>query len=330
MNKRRKLVIALGASPLVASPLVSSVASFAQQARVYRVGILSTARAADSPNVRAFTQGMEELGWIDGQKIAIDYRFADGAVDRLPALALDLVKRKVDVILTFGGTATRAAKRAAGTVPIVFVTVIDPVAMGFVANRVQPGGNITGIAGIGSELITKRLQVMKEALPKCSRVAVVTTGEPTDISQFAEVQSAAQTSRIEILSIKVRSADDLAQALALLRRWRADSMYVLDASLNFFNRRLLAEFAIKNRVPMIAGAMPYADAGGLIGYGVNFEELSRRAADLVDKVLKGAKPADIPVEQFSTVELTINKRTAKILGIEIPQSLFQRANKVIE
>jgi putative ABC transport system substrate-binding protein len=325
MNNRRKLIIALGAGALAAP-----FSSLAQPAKIYRIGILSVLSAADAPNVRAFKQAMEGMDWIDGKNISIEHRYANGDVERLPALALDLVRSKVDIILSLGGTATGAANRAAGTIPIVFVTVIDPVGMGFVTNRAQPGGNITGITGIGSELIAKRLQVMKEAIPKFSRVAVITTGEPTDVLQFAEVQSAARASGIEVLSIKVRSHSDLAQALALIRRWHADAMYVFDASLNFYNRRLLAEFAAENRIPMIAGAIPYAEAGGLIGYGPNYEELSRRAATLVDKILKGAKPADIPVERSSTVELTINMRTAKILSLKIAQSLLQRADKVID
>jgi putative ABC transport system substrate-binding protein len=325
VNNRRKLVIALGASAF-ASPLTPH----AQQARLYRLGVLSTTTAANAPIVRAFTQGMEKLGWIDGKNISIEHRYAEGNVDRLPALAADLVQRKVDVIVTLSGTGTLAAIRVAGAIPIVFVTLADPVGMGFVMSRARPGGNITGITGIGSELIARRLQLLKETIPKISRIAVIITGEPTDMLQFAEVQRAAEAFEIEVLSIKVRDRDDLPQALALLRRWRAESMYVLDASVNFYNRELLTKFAAENRVPMIAGAKSYAEAGGLISYGTNYEELSRHAATLVDKILRGARPADIPIEQSGMVELVINIKTAKVIGIKIPQSLLARADKVIE
>jgi putative ABC transport system substrate-binding protein len=325
MIKRRKFLVAIGAGAL-AMPL----ASFAQQPKVYRVGVLSTTAAANAPIVRAFTQGMEKLGWIDGKNIFFEHRFAEGDADRLPALAADLVQRKVDVIVTLSGSGTLAAMRVAGTIPMVFVTLTDPVGMGFVMSRARPGGNITGITGIGSELMAKRMQLLKEIIPKISRLAVIVTGEPTDVLQFAEIQRAAETFGIKVLSIKVRHRDDLSQALALLRRWRADAMYVLDASVNFYNRELLAKFAAENRVPMITGAKPYVEAGGFISYGTNYEDLSRQAAPLVDKILRGAKPADIPIGQTGTVELAINIKTAKTLGIEIPQSLLARADKVIE
>jgi putative tryptophan/tyrosine transport system substrate-binding protein len=325
MNIRRKLLFSLGAVAL-AVPLTP----FAQQAKIYRVGVLSTTTAANAPIVRAFTQGMEKLGWIDGKNISIEHRYAEGDADRLPALATDLVQRKVDVIVTFSGTGTLAAMRVAGAIPMVFVTLTDPVGMGLVRSRARPGGNITGITGIGSELMAKRMQLLKETIPKISRLAVIVTGEPTDVLQFAEVQRAAEAFGIKVLSIKVRQRDDLSQALALLRRWRAESMYVLDASVNFYNRELLAKFAAENGVPMITGAKPYVEAGGFISYGTNYEDLSRQAAPLVDKILRGAKPADIPIEQTGTVELAINIKTAKTLGIKIPQSLLARADKVIE
>jgi putative ABC transport system substrate-binding protein len=328
---RRRILLTLAACALAISiALLAPLAGYAQPARIYRVGVLSTTTAANAPIVRAFMHGMEELGWIDGKNISIDYRYAEGDADRLPALAADLVRRKVDVIVTLSGTGASAAQRATGTIPIVFVTLTDPVGMGFITSRAQPGGNITGITGIGSELIAKRLQLLQETILKLSRVAIITTGEPTDVTQFAEVQRAAKSLGIDVLSIKVRDGDDLAQALAMLRRWRADSIYVLDASINFYNRELLAKFALANRVPMIAGIIPFAQAGALISYGSNYEDLSRRAATLVDKVLKGAKPADIPVEQAARVELVINLGTAKALGVRIPQSILVRADKVIE
>ena len=322
MNTRRKLLIALGAGGLIA-PL----APFAQQPRLFRVGVLST---ASSPNVTAFTQEMEKLGWIDGRNISFESRHADGNIDRLPALASEIVQHKVDVILTLSGTVTQAARRVAGTIPIVFVTVIDPVSMGLVTSRARPGGNITGITGVGSDLIARRLHLLQEVVPKMTRAAVFTTGEPTDILQLAEVQRAAGAIGIDVLPVRVRSGGDLPQALAMLRRWHANSIYVLDASINFHNREMLATFAAENKIPMIAGSIPFAQAGGLISYGSNYEDLSRRAATLVDKILKGARPSDLPVEQPASVELVINAKTARALGLAIPQSLLISADKVIE
>ena len=330
MRTRRNLLRLAACALAISLPSLAPLAAYAQPARVYRVGVLSTTTAANAPIVLAFTQGMAKLGWIDGKNIAIEHRYADGDADRLPALAADLVQRKVDVIVALSGTGARAAKRVTGSIPIVFVTVTDPVGMGFITSRAQPGGNITGIAGIGSELIARRLQLLKELMLKLSRVAIITTGEPTDVMQFAEVQRAASSAGLEVLSIKVRGSGDLAQALALLRRWRADSIYVLNASMNFYNRELLAKFAVENRLPMIAGTKTFAEAGGLISYGSDYEDLSVHAASLVDKILKGASPADIPVEQVAKVELVINLKTAKALGVNIPQSIHARADKVIE
>ena len=310
--------------------LLAPQAAFAQLPRTFRVGVLSTTTAANAPIVRAFTQGMEKLGWVDGRNVFIEESYAEGDADRLPALAADLVERKVDVIVALSGTGALAAIRATSTVPIVFVTVTDPVGMGFIKSRSRPGGNITGIAGIGSELIARRLKLLKETTPKLSRVAVITTGEPTDVMQFANVQQAAKSIGIEVFSIQVRGSGDLAQALAMLRRWRAESIYVLDASMNFYNRDLLAKFALENRVPMIAGTVTSTEAGGLISYGCNYEDLSRHAATLVDKILRGAHPADIPVEQAGRVELVINLKTAKALGISIPQAILARADRLIE
>jgi putative ABC transport system substrate-binding protein len=326
MNNRRKLIVALGASAL-AAPL----AAFAQQsAKIYRVGVLSTLRISNSPNDRAFTQGMEKLGWIDGQNIVIERRYSNGSLDDLPPLAADLINQKVDVIVTFSTPATQAAKQVAGTIPIVFATVSNPVGMGFVTSLARPGGNITGITSIGTEIIAKRLQLFKETIPKISRIAVVTAGEPTETVNLPELRRASKALQIDVLSIRVQSSGDLAQALELLRKWHADSIYVLDSGTNFLNRGLLANFAMKNKLPMIAGPMAHTEAGGLISYGSNYEDLSRRAASQVDKILKGVKPADIPVEQPTKFDLAINLKTAKSLGVKIPQSIMVQATKVIE
>jgi putative ABC transport system substrate-binding protein len=325
MNNRRKLIVALGASALLAP-----FASNAQQAKIYRVAILSMLSAANSPNDRAFVQEMEKLGWIGGKNIVFDYGYAEGNVDRLPALGAELLQRKPDMFATFSGSSAQAAQRLPGATPIVFASVVDPVGMGLVASLARPGGNVTGISSISADLDAKRVQLLKEAIPKASRMVVVTTDEPADAVQLAEVQRAAKILGIALLPIRVRNSADLTQAQASVRKWRADSMYALGSSVNSFNRELLAKFALENKLPMIGVNLVYAQDGALMSYGANFEDLSRRAATLADKILKGAKPADLPVEQPTRFYFAVNMRTAKALGIKIPNVVMLRADTVIE
>ena len=327
MMKRRKLLIALGAGALAAS-----LASFAQQQqKVYRVGILGTGTAASfSSYYEAFSQGLGELGYVEGKNISIERRFADGNPDRLPALAAELVQQKVDVIFASNTSSVQAARQVTGTIPIVFAVVGNPIGAGFVASLARPGGNITGASGIQWELSAKRLQILKEAFPNVSRVAVVVSSEPVVATQFAEVQRAAKILGMEVMSIEVRRRDDFEQGFTLLRKWRADSIYVAESPTNAFNSKLLAEFAAKIRLPAAYASKQYVEAGGLMSYGANYEALYRRAATYVDKILKGAKPADLPVELPTKFELVINMKTAKALGIKIPDAIRLRADEVIE
>ena len=326
MITRRGVVIALGAGSL--APLVS----FAQpQQKVYRVGTLSTSSAASSGHLfDAFAQGLRDLGYVEGKNIVIERRFAEGNIDRLPALAAELVQLKVDVILAGNTPSVQAARQVAGTLPIVFASPADPVGSGFVATLARPGGNITGASVLSPELSAKRLEILKEAFPKISRIAVFGTDEPSVALQFPQIKRAAKVLRVEVLSVELQRREDFEQTAALLRKWRADSMYVIETPLNFYHRKLTAELASRLRLPAVVPGLEYVEAGGLMSYGVSYVAQNRRAATFVDKILKGAKPADLPVEQPTTFELAINMKTAKALGVKFPNSILVRATKVIE
>jgi ABC-type uncharacterized transport system substrate-binding protein len=321
MNSRRTLLAAV-----VTGALVISFATIAQTQKIPRVGVLGNLRS--SPSMDVFMQELRRLGYIEGQNFSIVNRFTDGNVERLPAFAAELVAEKVDVIFAPATNTVQAARRATSSIPIVFSVVSDPVGSGFVASLGRPGGNITGTTSIHRELAAKRLQILKEVFPKTSRVAVLITDEPPVAPQLDQVRQAATRLGMSILTTQVLSRDDFESAHKLLRSWRADSIYVIESSTNATNRNLLAEFAAQIRLPAIYGQ--YADVGGLISYGANYEDLYRRAAHYVDKILKGAKPAELPVEQPTKFELVVNMKTAKKLGIRIPQSILARADRVIE
>ena len=267
---------------------------------------------------------------MDGKNISIEYRFAEGHPDRLPKLAAELVQMKVDVIFSPSSLPAQAAKEATSTLPIVFATVGDPVGNGLVASLARPGGNITGTSIMSPELGPKRLELLKETVPKISRVAVLPSADRGAKIYSDEIQIAAKQLGIETLSTQINSQDDVNQATAQLRKWRADSMYVIETATNALNRVLLAEFAMQMRLPLICGSSAYAEAGALMSYGANYPDGYKRAAALVGKILKGAKPADIPVEQPTKFELIINMKTAKALGIKFPNSILVRVTKVIE
>jgi ABC-type uncharacterized transport system substrate-binding protein len=328
VNNRRKLVIALGAGAL----LMLLAETSQPQSNVHRIGMLLAGTPATTKEIiEAFTQGLRELGYVEGKNIVIDKRFADGNVDRLPALAVDLTQQKVEVILAAGTAAAKAAKRATTTVPVVMANSVDPVGNGFVDSLARPGGNMTGISNMGQEVSAKRMELLKEVSPKISRIAVaVSPSDPTHAPQFAEIQRAAKVLGLKIVAIQLRSRDDFEHASALVRKARADAMVCIESSENFANRKLVAEFAAKLRLPAIYGTKGYAEAGGLISYGSNYEINYHRAATYVDKILRGAKPSDLPVEQPTKFELIINAKTAKALGIKIPNSILVRADKVIE
>ena len=330
MNNRRKLIVALGAAAL-ASPL----SSLAQPAtKVWRVGFLSPRlrpTSLDADIYGGFLQGMRELGYVEGKNLVIEWRYADNKVEHLPDLAAELVQLKLDVIVTASPPATFAAMKATTTIPIVFESVGDPVGLGLVKSLAHPGGNITGVSNLAGELGPKRLEMLLDIAPKLSRVAfLMNPGNPGNASALKETEAAAQKRNVKIVPVAVRTAQEIGNALPLLAKEKVQALIVAQDPLFNQQARQIAEWAVKNRLPSISGLREYADAGGLMSYGPNLRDLYRRGASYVDKIFKGAKPADLPVEQPTMFELIINGKTAKALGLKIPQSLLISADKVIE
>ncbi len=320
---------------LVLALLATPLAAHAQQAqKVYRVGLLSTTRSttAEASHLEeAFQQGLRELGYVEGKNILIDRRYSEGRPERLPDLAAELVRLKVDLIVAIAAPATRAAKQATTTIPIVAIAVTDPVAQGLVASLARPGGNVTGLATFFPELAAKRLELLKETLPRVSRVAVLwNAANPGNAIIWKEVQVAARTLGVMLQSREVRGPDDFEGAFAAMTRERPDALMALDDPLIFAYRTSIVDFAAKTRVPAVYFFREFVDAGGLMSYGVNLADLLRRSGVYIDKILKGAKPADLPVEQPTRFDLAINLKTAKALGLKIPPSVLIRADKVIE
>jgi putative ABC transport system substrate-binding protein len=317
MNNRRKLLVALGAGAL-ASPL----GTLAQQrAKVYRIGILfSTTPVAAKPQVDAFMQGLQELGYIEHKNVTFEHRYAEGLFERLPVMANELVQQKVDLILVNNTPPAQAAKQATATIPIVFAGVASPIERGLVASLARPGGNITGTTNVAAELTGKRLQILKDVFPKTARIAVVNSDQGTT-PQFAEVQRAAKVISMDVLPIELRRRDEFEQQFARFRKGHADALYPLHNPINGQLRNLLVEFAAKYQLPAIYGDDLYTEVGGLMSYGVDAKANFRRAATYVDKILKGAKPADLPVEQPMRFELVVNMKTANAFGITIPPTV---------
>ncbi len=320
------LTLALG---LFAAPLASAAQ---QLAKVPRIGFLwSSGRTATPPNFEAFRQGLRELGYMEGQNIAFESRWAEVRFDRLPTLAGELVRLRVDLIATGGTPAARAAKEATTTIPIVAVAVGDPVGTGLVASLARPGGNLTGLSDITVDMSAKRLELIKEVVPTVSRVAVLwNPTHPTNPLQLRETQVAAQAFGVRVQLAEVRGADELERAFATMMRERPGALVVLSDPFMLLHRGRLADLAAKNRLPAVYPWREHAEAGGLMSYGPSLPDLYRRAATYVDKILKGAKPADLPVEQPTRFELVINLKTAKALGLTIPPSVLIRADQVIQ
>jgi putative ABC transport system substrate-binding protein len=331
MKKRRKLVIALGASALIAP-----FASFAQQqGKVWRIGFLAARSRSTASNpdagYDAFMQGMRDLGYVEGKNLVIEWRFGDSKFERLPALAAELVRMKVELIVTHSTSATEVLQRAAGTIPIVTLGVSDPVSSGFAKSLAHPGGNITGISNLSGDISPKYLEMLRSMVPKLSHVAVLMNPENSfHATVLKNVQTAAQKSRIKILPVEARTAPEIEKAFSAMAREKAGAVIVARETLFTQQVRQIADLAMKHRLPSITAVREYAEAGGLMSYGPNNADLYRRAATYVDKILKGAKPGDLPVEQPTTFELFINGKTAKALGLTIPQELLLRADKVIE
>ena len=301
-------------------------------AHVPRLGLLIPGSAsAFASRIEAFRHGLRDLGYVEGRNIAIEYRFADGQADRLPALVADLVRLPVDAIVVDGILTIRAAQHATTTIPIVMAVIGDPVGAGLVASLARPGGNITGLSLMLPEVSGKRLELLREAVPQFSHVAVLWNPEVHDSRVvFEETQTAAQALGLHLQSREVRSPAEFDQAFAAMTRAHADALVVISNALFFSHRRQLAELTVRHRLPAMFHSREYAEAGGLMAYGANGEDLYRRAATYVDKLLKGAKPADLPIEQPTKFEFVINLKTAEALGLTIPPLVLFQADEVIK
>ena len=314
--------------------LVAPLAAGAQQrAGVARIGWLSQGSRTDlaTGSREAFRQGMRELGYVEGQNVVFEERWAEGKAERLPNLAAELVGRKVDVIVAGGTLAPLAAMRATKTIPIVLGAAGAPVETGLVSSLAKPGGNVTGLSNLSADLTAKRLQLLKEVVPGVTRVAVLwNAANPVAAVVMRETEAAARTLGLPVQSLEVRGPDDFERALPAAMSGGARAVFVIDDPLVFTARLRIADFALRNRLPMTAFYRPFAEAGGLMSFGANLADLFHRAAIYVDKILRGAKPGDLPIEQPEKFELVINLKTAKALGLTIPQSLLLRADKVIE
>src|SRR5262245_35971988 len=329
MMDRRAFITLVGGS-ILAPPLVTE----AQQAgKIPRIGVLAFGVPATYVSrYEAFRQGLREFGYMEGQSIAIEYRYAEGKYERLYDLAAELVRLKVDVIVVSSTPETDAAKRVTTSTPIVFAIHNDPVGRGHVASLARPGGNITGLAsGVGAGFTAKRLQLLKEAFPRISRVAVLWNAANSTVAlQWPELREAAPALGVALQSYEVRGNDDFASAFSAMTRQRPDALMTLDDPLLLNSRTSIAAFAARERLPAISSIREYGEAGLLMVYGLNVADNYRRAAVYVDKILKGAKPGDLPVEQPTKFELTINLKTAKAMRLTIPQTLLQQATRVIE
>ena len=323
----------LGIAFLIATTAMCEVRAGAQlPKKVPRIGLLvATTRSAQLSRLEAFRQGLRELGYIEGQNITLEYRYAEGKLDRLSAFATELIELKVDVIVTSGPQATRPAKKATATIPIVMTFDSDPVGNGFVASLARPGGNITGLSALSPELSGKQLELLKEIVPKLSRVAILgNSTEPANPQTLKEIDLAAGAFRVQLQLLDVVGPKDIETAFRAAKKGRADALLALASPVLSDHRTQIVELERKNRLPAIHYRPEFVEAGGLMSYATSFTDLSRRAATYVDKILRGARPADLPVEQPTKFEFVINLKAAKQIGLTIPQSVLYRADRVIK
>jgi len=312
--------------------VTASFAEAQQTKKIPRIGFLgSGSPSTQKVSFDAFHQGLRELGYIEGQNIAIEYRYAEGKQDRFPELAAELVRLRLDVIVTSGTQMTLAVKQASSTIPIVVGGAGDLVGMGLVASLARPGGNVTGSTNIDPDLSAKRLELLKESFPKLSRVAVLyREGSRGDDHELKETQAAARTLKIQVQPLAVKDPSQFSDTYAAMKKERAAALIIFHGSFTSFHKQQLVELAAKNRLPTMTGQSDWADNGALLSYGPDRLEGWRRAAYFVDKILKGAKPADLPVHQPMKFELIINLKTAKQIGLTIPPNVLVRADKVIK
>jgi putative ABC transport system substrate-binding protein len=325
-DRRRFLLTALAG--VVTAPLRAA----AQQAKTYRIGYLGgTSSATVMRPMASFREGLRTLGWTEGRDLVIEERWADGRAERLPELAAELVALKTDVIVTQGSPATRAAKIVTATIPIVMVNTTDPIGQGFIASLNRPGGNITGSADFAGELSVKRLELLKETLPALSRVAILFDPvHPAHAVELRATEQAAKVLGIRLVRAEATSSEDFSRAFDKILRVQAEAPVVLEGFANSQHRLQIVEFAATNRLPVMSGALGFTGAGGLISYTPDVLDMYRRAAGYVDRILRGAKPSDMPVEQPTKLLLVLNLKTARALGVTIPPSVLTRADQLIE
>jgi putative ABC transport system substrate-binding protein len=329
-GNRRSFLI--GAGALVAAPFAAHPQPPGKHARI---GFMAIDLAGNPRGTDAFRADLRSFGWVEGRNLTIDLRDAKGHWERLPALAAELVARNVDVIVAPNVLATRAAMQATSAIPIVFAGVTDPVADGLVASLARPSGNVTGLSGLGSELAGKRLELLKEVVPKATRVAILwqSSGSGERVSQggmLSEAQRVSQALKVSILPIEARDPGEFERAFADMAKARVDALVVIGNPVYFAARSQLTDLAARHRLPAIYGSRQYVDAGGLMAYGPSLADLVRRTATYADKLLRGAKAGELPVEQPTKFELLVNLKPAKALGLKIPQSVLTRADEVIQ
>jgi putative tryptophan/tyrosine transport system substrate-binding protein len=325
--RRREFITLLGGAA-AAMPIVAR----AQQPKPPTIGYFgATAAAAEKSRTDAFVQRLSELGWIDGHTVAIEYRWGESRTERFSEIASDLVRLRVDIILATSIAAALACKQATAIIPIVFPLAGDPLGTGLVTSLARPGGNVTGLSNQAADLAGKRLEVLREVNPGLRKLAVLANAEyPGRISEIADIQTAARTLGLDVAAFEIRPAGDIASVFNAMRKEGAEALYVVGDTFMNSNRARISALAMQARLPTICVAREYVEAGGLMSYGANIPHLFARAAELVDKILRGTKSGDIPVEQPTKFELVVNLKTAKALGLAIPESFLLRADKVIE
>jgi putative tryptophan/tyrosine transport system substrate-binding protein len=323
---RRKFLATLGG----AAGALPLAARAQQPAKVPTIGFLGASTpSGQSKSVTAFVQRLRELGWIEGRTVTIEYRWGEGRNERFADIAAEFVRLKVDVIVT-SGVAALVVKQATSVIPIVFAVAADPLGTGLVASLARPGGNVTGLSTQFADTGSKRLEILREAAPGLRRLAIIgNVGYPASVLEMSEVQAAARTFGLEVATLEIRRAEDIAPAFEALKD-RVEALYICGDALTATNRNRIYTFALSARLPTIIGSREQVEGGGFISYGPNFPDLYRRAAEIVDKILRGAKPAELPVEQPTKFELVVNLITARALGLDVPPTLLARADEVIE
>lgn len=327
--RRRDLIVALTA---IVALTGGSVDAIAQGSRVYRIGILETVPAdLNRPNLSALLTGLREHGYVEGGNLQIEYRSAQGRADRFPQLAAELARLSPDLIVTRGTPATKSAKEATDIIPIVFTAIGEPVGAGIIPTLARPGGNVTGLSAFATELAGKRIELLKEAFPAIARVGFLhNMGNPVAPPEWQAIEAAAKALGISVELFDIRIEPDIAAAFSSMRQHKVDALYVGIDALTQANAKMIVDFAAEQKLPTVYISREFVNIGGLLSYGPSFPDLYYRAAGLIGKIFKGAKPGDLPVEQPTKLELAINLKTAKALGLEIPPNLLARADEVIE